>query len=294
LGCECTLIDEDLDYKYPLGYQQYRVGMLGKLSLPQQHLEEPLVNYRDNWYHLVDNFTELELAYHSDRLAAISGLAAKFHGASDEYISGLWRSDLVHGMLWLVQDSCFGRISYRQKDYQAPSWSWASVTGEIYSERFMKSQYEEVLEILNVEYTLATSNPFGSVSDASITVRGIALPVQLDAESWCIHLSLDNLLGENSHQDSRIRLPAINPGVEAGEEAQHANLSQESLFLCMLLSGITSLLSCGIVLRAVEGASEPRTFQRIGLWNPSWENYANAVILDIVCDSAEREVFKII
>jgi hypothetical protein len=58
--------------------------MLGKLSLPQQHLEEPLVDYRDNWYHPVDNFTELELAYHSDRLAAISGLAAKFHGASHQ------------------------------------------------------------------------------------------------------------------------------------------------------------------------------------------------------------------
>jgi hypothetical protein len=300
LRCECTTEDRDITYNDLSKFAQYRVQMLGKLSLIQNNpavstnSEEPLVNYRANWYQLVDRFTNLQLTYHSDRLAALSGLAAKFHGASDEYICGLWRSDFVRGLSWCVYHRPDTRKSYRQEKYQAPSWSWASVTGETKSGNYMDaSTFEEALEILDIGYTLATSNPFGSVSNASITVRGFAFSIEMDAE-WCIHLLTGGLQDEISHQQSRTPLGTILPDVQAGEWAQHATIVQDPLFLCILLRGYETFRSCGIVLRAVREASQPQTFQRIGLWNPDWCPHIGRVILDVMCDTTERQVFRII
>jgi hypothetical protein len=300
LRCECTTEDRDITYDDLSKFAQYRVQMIGELSLTQsdsvasKNSEEPLTNYRGNWYRLVDNFTNLQLTYQSDRLAALSGLAEKFHGASDEYICGLWRSDFLYGLSWCVYHRPDTRKSYRQETYQAPSWSWASVTGETKSGDYMDaSTFEEVLEILNIEYTLATSNPYGSVSNASITVRGFIFSIEMDAE-WCIHLCPDGLKDESSHQESRTQLGTMVPDVQAGEMGQHATITQEPLLLCILLRGYETFRSCGIVLRAMGDASQPRTFQRIGLWNPDWCPHIGRVILDVLCDTAERQVFKIV
>lgn len=237
--------------------------MLGKLALFQKYLtdsgkvEEPLVNYRSNWYQLVRQFTALELTYHSDRLAAFSGLAKRFQGTSDEYICGLWSGDFVKGLLWYVRDPTrVFRTSYRQEYYQAPSWSWASITGSVIYDRnwwMIDNDFAEFAEILEIEYSLATPNPFGAVSSASITVRGFLLAIQLNVK-WCIHLDLDGL------QKFRMPLGRIILDVHAGEMTQHTNIVQEPLFLCVLRRVNKVFRPSGIILRAVGDASELRTF----------------------------------
>jgi hypothetical protein len=308
--CECEPTDEDIRYddSDPTNTHfrikmdtQYRVKMLGKLALSQQHSaglinsKEPLVEHLDNWYELVCHFTLLELTYHSDRLPALSGLAAKFHGASDEYICGLWRSDFANGLSWYVTADRHGgfRTSYRQEHYHAPSWSWASVTGNIGFDKKWPMDVENLAEILEIEYSLASSNPYGAVSHACITVRGFLLAIQLDAD-WGIHLDLGDLQDETSGQESRMSLGTFFRDIHAGQMAVHATIVQESLFLCVLQRNHEIFRSCAIVLRAMADALEPRTFQRIGYWETNDSTYLQNVIVDVICDTSERQVFKIV
>ncbi|RTE83180.1 hypothetical protein BHE90_002251 [Fusarium euwallaceae] len=55
----------------------------------------------------------------------------------DEYLAGLWKGDIVRGLLWC----CTGKSGTRSKapeKYVAPSWSWASVRGAVIAADFAR------------------------------------------------------------------------------------------------------------------------------------------------------------
>lgn len=79
----------------------------------------------------LSRYTERQLSYDKDTLPALEGLANAFHRTytpEDTYHSGIWRNDLFRGLLWMIKDSS---LSVRPSQAQFPSWSWASVRGEI-------------------------------------------------------------------------------------------------------------------------------------------------------------------
>ena len=78
------------------------------------------------WEHLVYNYSTRAMSHSSDRLLALSAVAANFQNQepNNQYLAGLWKDHLP--------STLFGRFfgdetSHRAKDYRAPSWSWASV-----------------------------------------------------------------------------------------------------------------------------------------------------------------------
>lgn len=138
------------------------------------------------FYICVTDFSKRSLTKRSDKLPAFSGLASAFHipefGA---YLAGLWESDLVYGLNWRARTSEPYEDSPDRNEYIAPSWSWASMSswceflGHWY--RIMKSDmllnqvdFAENLRprLLSHHIELATSNPYGGISAASITLRG--------------------------------------------------------------------------------------------------------------------------
>jgi hypothetical protein len=55
------------------------------------------------WYQLVSKYTACDLSFEQDIFPAISGLARRYKEVfKDRYFAGLWRSDMVHGLLWCV------------------------------------------------------------------------------------------------------------------------------------------------------------------------------------------------
>jgi hypothetical protein len=84
------------------------------------------------WYEIVKEYSPRLLGKSSDRLIALSGLAETYATilVGDEYLAGLWRMDMIRGLLWrtpqakllgAVEAQCSSRMTYA-----APSWSWAS------------------------------------------------------------------------------------------------------------------------------------------------------------------------
>jgi hypothetical protein len=53
------------------------------------------------WNSIISFYSDTKLTFGSDRLIAVFGLARKFgRHLGDDYVAGMWKSDLVHGLAW--------------------------------------------------------------------------------------------------------------------------------------------------------------------------------------------------
>lgn len=128
------------------------------------------MKYYDRWLQIVKSYSHLNLTYDTDRLPALSGIACLVASKTDDqYVAGLWRKDIVAGLLWYVWP-----CKPVGSTYIAPSWSWASppAVWTLDPERrpFLR------LDIIEVYTQLATSNPYGEISAAHLVVSGPLKP----------------------------------------------------------------------------------------------------------------------
>jgi hypothetical protein len=87
------------------------------------------------WYRLVEDYASRDLTEVTDRLVALLGLAglfARIYGVDlHQYCAGLWRDDLLRGILWREEGAPLipmqAVTGVRGDVPIAPSWSWASI-----------------------------------------------------------------------------------------------------------------------------------------------------------------------
>ena len=80
------------------------------------------------WRRLVENFTQLQLSFEKDTLAAMAGFASRFlqrfEGSKpNRYFAGLWKETFIDDMLWEVSSHQKSRLP--RINSGVPSWSWA-------------------------------------------------------------------------------------------------------------------------------------------------------------------------
>jgi hypothetical protein len=136
------------------------------------------------WMRLIRQFSRRSLTFPSDKLPAISGLAAIMAAKTrSKYMAGLWEDDL-QGLAWF-RDGPDDRISHakgkdEQAGYLAPSWSWVrmneSITYRFHEEERVTSSKDPIL--LNSDIQTRDSDPFGCVSGGCITFQALTKPVQ--------------------------------------------------------------------------------------------------------------------
>lgn len=128
-----------------------------------------------NWAYLVEKYSSCSLTIPSDKLVAISGLARRACGqlglTPQDYAAGLWISNLIYGLLYRVgRDS--NNVTSRFPD-RAPTWSWASVDGDISffpqdHGSLTKWPYTTVVDV----QTDHDGDPFGQLQGGSIWLQG--------------------------------------------------------------------------------------------------------------------------
>ncbi|RDW87242.1 hypothetical protein BP5796_02936 [Coleophoma crateriformis] len=83
-----------------------------------------------NWLQIVERYSRCSLSRSEDKLPAISGMANHIQSRSPNpvnYCAGIWEDQIHAGLLWVS-----GRNGLRRPGIdRAPSWSWASVDGEV-------------------------------------------------------------------------------------------------------------------------------------------------------------------
>ncbi|KAF1979904.1 HET-domain-containing protein [Bimuria novae-zelandiae CBS 107.79] len=105
-----------------------------------------------SWLWLVQEYMRCNLTVAIDRLPTISGLARHFYQVfPQEYVAGLWREDLLYGLLWcrnwpstddqlqrdyigtcpLVTRTSRETFAIAKRKRKAPSWPWTSAQGTL-------------------------------------------------------------------------------------------------------------------------------------------------------------------
>ena len=146
------------------------------------------------FYHCIRDFTGRKLTKRPDKLPALSGLASAFQTPElGAYLAGLWEKDLAHGLNWRPRIPEPNEDLDDVEEYIAPSWSWASmpVRCEVQDVELLitdRPDWEKDFEqfnstlaprLLSFNIELATSDPYGRISAASITLRGHTRPLLL-------------------------------------------------------------------------------------------------------------------
>jgi hypothetical protein len=98
------------------------------------------------WRNIVRIYSDCHLTNERDKLVAIGGIAKQFAQSYDwgRYVAGLWSNNLVPQLMWEPADPV---KSKRPSQYRAPTWSWASVDGEISFSRCFGTDPPDVMLI---------------------------------------------------------------------------------------------------------------------------------------------------
>ncbi|KAK5727758.1 hypothetical protein LTR17_012520 [Elasticomyces elasticus] len=150
--------------------------------------------WRGGWLKHIENYSGRKLTYESDKLDAVSGLAKQIATVTgDVYYAELWMGHIIEDLCWRTYpvteerrqvSGGFAHIYGRrlctitaQSTYRAPSWSWASLNGDI---RFLPVEYSRLVAGVVAAHVEPTSvvNPFGSASSGWLKIKAPLLPIQ--------------------------------------------------------------------------------------------------------------------
>jgi len=145
-------------------------------------------NHRVDWETLVHWYTGRRLTVATDRLPAISALARQMRGSAGwTYAAGLWLETLPQGLCWRVGGE---RPAGMQSDYVAPSWSWASVDGQVrYSGSFNAELTTQTItweaQAEHGEVLVEGENDLGTVGPGTyLEIVGQLMPCIIDVPPW--------------------------------------------------------------------------------------------------------------
>lgn len=137
---------------------------VARLSRPQSMAVEK----QYLWEYLCRRYAQTKLTRQSDRLSALSGMAAKFNPeGTDKYLAGIWESHLPRALAW----SAKGAV--KLPEYRAPTWSWTSLKCDGLRKWYPSA---DAIEIIETHCTSASPSIYGPVIDGYLILRGLLIP----------------------------------------------------------------------------------------------------------------------
>ncbi|KAH8598380.1 hypothetical protein B0O99DRAFT_591679 [Bisporella sp. PMI_857] len=124
----------------------------------------------DEWVWVTSEFTRRSLSVSGDKLPALAGIAERFSFLLRmPYVGGLWEANLLPLLQWTTHSN---RRKPRPCDYQAPSWSWASIDGTVSYNTSTDSVPFRCMVIECKLKLLSEVNPFGAVTSGYLKAKG--------------------------------------------------------------------------------------------------------------------------
>jgi hypothetical protein len=218
----------------------------------------------DLWNKMIAHYSGKTMSKPADKLIAVAGLAHDLGWIwpEAEYLAGIWSFNLVHGLLW----HCFGRTKLRF--YNAPSWSWASVDGEVDVHSHHDSRFcDKLVEVIEARTFHSSPNMvYGTVTDGYIRLKGPLIQAQIimeygNSNTYTIRFLDDSLKGpvDNFRVKINIRVSWDDYGFY---EIFHIARPFLMPFEISMKDDATILVMQGIILSPVR--SQKGQYQRIG------------------------------
>lgn len=212
----------------------------------------------DMWRSLVKLFTQLGITKVGDTLAAMAGLAKRMRLPGEmegDYLAGLWRHDLLSGLLWVRS----GHGPYNI-NCNVPTWSWARTDAP---KKFMGSSSAIPLcHVVDAKCTPSREmkDLFLGVNGGYISVSGFLLPARVDRDG---RVTVDGIPRVQHHikKDYDWTAPEYPDTEDAIREG-------ERLFLLPIVAGINDDLEVeviALVLSAHGQNNDRKAHRRVGI-----------------------------
>ncbi|KAK3694636.1 heterokaryon incompatibility protein-domain-containing protein [Podospora appendiculata] len=259
------------------------------------------------WSEIVQEYTERDFTFVSDRMPALAGIATAYGELGGEgedrggFLCGMWREDLPGALLWFRKD---GTSRPRPRPMGGmPTWSWASVTDGV-EFGYVSDEVDEAedVSLLDARVVYGRDGPFVSTPVvASISVSGQAFSATMFyGQDWSDIIVPRGSAGEQMKGDYGLRLDdgqvaAFSPDYMLESPGEEHFVPSNSPVTCLIFGQSTmgrrdpehpgndkeSTMAYGLVLRFVEeraGGQQERGYQRIGYF-AGWD-FGNGFELD--------------
>jgi hypothetical protein len=164
--------------------QQMAGGANGWYGVGTQRLDPSFFNpgmpikpkeFEYTWIDTVIDYSHRKASVEADKLTALAAIASTFqqNSVGNQYLAGLWKRDLCHYLLWMLDPSLGQTLQPRPSTYVAPSWSWASINGVVAFGGSARDTEGQQVQILHCQTTL--ENPrldTGRVTGGFLEIRG--------------------------------------------------------------------------------------------------------------------------
>ncbi|KAI1172788.1 HET-domain-containing protein [Nemania sp. FL0916] len=250
---------------------------------------------REQWMSIRADYSEMDISYCSDKLPAISALAAEISRKTKwTYVAGLWKENLFSELHWRSsrytpagETLLLKPQKVRDAGYIAPSWSWVSTgVGMIVDsedERDNREAFE--FEILDCQVQVVDKSDFryGPVSGGCLVVRGKVAELPFRFEEWqesgAADISLLDIRGDEPENPQIIGDGTLDPL----DDVFPADLKLICLGMSRLRLGARRIVSVeGLLLLQ---NSPDGTFRRVGffrIYDPAVFDSIHARIMWII------------
>lgn len=218
------------------------------------------------WTRFIWFYATTKLTLDKDRLPAVAGIARILSDMLNEkYIAGIWENDIARSLVW----KCGSDISIPSTQL-VPSWSWASVCGNIGGLHFQPSSSAQVLSCVEIEALFEVDGISSDLEQTSLERSSVrALSVRGPLRKLPHDLSVD--FSEFSEGNKTVYWidvvedkNHIIPWVEAGGKVPDEYAWRLNGSTHLLLLTKEENLVCGLLLQHVPKAEESNTFRRSG------------------------------
>lgn len=162
--------------------------------------------WRDDWGHLLREYTSCRMSFDDDKWHALSGLATEISKkCGEELFHGLWKNQLHYELLWAAKEP--GR---RLTSMEAPSWSWLSIDAIIWRPEFE-----------NVEFTTTISFPLPEEESSAVGRTIIVEGPLLDLSEMIPAHSYEKSVGMEVVADREPNVSWVNLYLDTKERLMH-------------------------------------------------------------------------
>ena len=152
-------------------------------NLNHQSDETLDLRFANLWQELVTEYSKCKLTYPQDKLVAFLGVAKRVKEAKpDHYVDGMWRKGMSYDLAWWRLSEDREAFPISNTSGRAPSWSWASVDGEIVFPSTFGGVKRNFIDILDSS-ELVSNECFAFSPPASIRIKGQCLLLSFEGSN---------------------------------------------------------------------------------------------------------------
>jgi hypothetical protein len=165
--CECGCIRS----LWSPGHEPFDKDLLHEPALARASRAD----LRDKWHRIIEEYSRLSLTLERDRLPAVSGAARRFSFyIGGPYLVGVWQANLIKDLMWERREP----VPQWKRLKQVPTWSWASLYGQVMFDRAITT--EELAVVIDASCEpLRGDDPYGEVRGGSITLAGLLIQISV-------------------------------------------------------------------------------------------------------------------